>query len=484
MPKEDCPHENNNEHCSKKHDFVPRNYNSRKQHSRRNHDDDHCKKYDKKCIIQKCKDGKNGLDGKDGQDGEDGKNGKSGRDGKDGRDGQDGKDGENGEDGRDGRDGKDGKDGKDGENGKNGEDGRDGRNGKDGRYGKDGENGEDGKDGENGCDGQDGCDGHDGKDGKDGRDGRNGKDGQDGEDGRDGKDGEDGQDGENGRDGQDGCDGEKGEPGLRGPKGCDGQPGCKGNKGSDGERGCTGSTGSTGPSGKGGSEGPTGPSGKGGSEGPTGPSGKGGVNGSNGPTGPTGPVAACVCTQYANTFITPNLTPGPQDVKVVYNIPQQCNFVVYGFNSLNVPSNLYIRTGKTPSYENGIGLVVDSGLDNEIDLLHYIQLDLGDFNRVKNNKCADPTFKIGSIQVGEGFIVYGSNILGQKGTVLYNYTNSIDNTDANAAKQIVIPSYNTTNLTSTGDLYLYGAIPFRYISVTATTGNVILNLLTLNLCSC
>ena len=96
MPKNDCMHKDGPEHCSKPPFFPPRNCNSRKRNSRRNHDDDYCKKNDKKYSIMKCKDGKNGLDGKDGKDGEEGKNGKSGRDGKDGRDGQDGKDGENG----------------------------------------------------------------------------------------------------------------------------------------------------------------------------------------------------------------------------------------------------------------------------------------------------------------------------------------------------------------------------------------------------
>ena len=62
--------------------------------------------------------------------------------------------------------------------------------------------------------------------------------------------------------------------------------------------------------------------------------------------------------------------------------------------------------------------------------------------------------------------------------------NTVDNSDANASKQFIVPSYNTTNLTITGDLYKYGTTPFRYISVTATTGNVTLSLLTLYLCSC
>jgi len=86
--------------------------------------------------------------------------------------------------------------------------------------------------------------------------------------------------------------------------------------------------------------------------------------------------------------------------------------------------------------------------------------------------------------MGEGFQIYGSNTLGPLGTPLYSYINTVDDTLANVSRTVVIPSYNTTNLTSTGDIYLYGAVPFRYISVTAISGDVTLNLLTLNLCSC
>jgi len=149
-----------------------------------------------------------------------------------------------------------------------------------------------------------------------------------------------------------------------------------------------------------------------------------------------------------------------------------------------VPSNLYVRTGETPSHENGIGFANDLLLNDEIDALHFAQIDLGDFIRAKTLKCNDPKIKIGSIQLTEGFAIYGSNIVGQIGVLLYSYTNLIDSTDANASKEFIIPSYNTTNLSNTGDLYKYGTVPFRYISVTALTGNVTLNLLTLYLCSC
>jgi len=127
-----------------------------------------------------------------------------------------------------------------------------------------------------------------------------------------------------------------------------------------------------------------------------------------------------------------------------------------------------------------------SGLlgDNEIDALHFVQIDLGDFIREKTAKCTDPTIKIGSIQLNEGFEIYGSNTLGVIGQLLYSYKNTIDNSEANVAKQFIIPSYNTTILGPSGDLYKYGSVPFRYISITASTADVTLNLLTLYLCGC
>jgi hypothetical protein len=182
--------------------------------------------------------------------------------------------------------------------------------------------------------------------------------------------------------------------------------------------------------------------------------------------------------------LTNDLSGGPQGAKLVYTIPNTIHFVVYGFDTAGLPSNLYIRTGKTPSYENGIGISTDLLGDNEIDALHFVQIDLGDFIRKKSLKCTDPTIKIGSIQLGEGFSIFGSNTVGQLGTVLYTYTNTTDNTDGNASQEFIIPSYNTTNLTSSGDIYKYGSVPFRYIAVKANTGNVVLNLMTLYLCGC
>ena len=157
---------------------------------------------------------------------------------------------------------------------------------------------------------------------------------------------------------------------------------------------------------------------------------------------------------------------------------------MYGFDISGVPSSLFIRSGESPSHENGIGFVDDSLGNREIDNMHFAQIDLGDFLRARDLTCNDPLLKIGSIQVGESFAIYGSSTLGVKGELLYSYTNTINNSNSNASREFVIPSYNTTDLSSNGDLYKYGPVPYRYISVTSPTGNSVLNTITLNVCSC
>jgi len=57
--------------------------------------------------------------------------------------------------------------------------------------------------------------------------------------------------------------------------------------------------------------------------------------------------------------------------------------------------------------------------------------------------------------MNEQVMIYGSNILGTLGTLLYTYTNtSGNNNDNNASQEIIIPSYNSTNFTNTG-IYIY-----------------------------
>jgi hypothetical protein len=318
-----------------------------------------------------------------------------------------------------------------------------------------------------------------------------GEPGPPGPKGDDGCHGPDGPPGPPGPKGDDGCHGVDGKPGPPGPTGANGvgQTGPKGDTGAagapgaKGDAGAKGDTGAAGPKGDAGAPGAPGTAGATGAAGPKGDTGAAGPKGDTGAIGPTG-TCECICTTYVQDFSTPfgptNST-GPQGPKIIYQIPNVLSYIVYGFDLINTPLNLYIKSGDTPSHENGIGFALD--LEKEVSILGYVQIDLTDLIRVQTPKCTNPKIKIGSIQKNEGYTIYGSNTLGQTGIVLHTYTNT-SGTDAAASNEITIPSYNTTDNTVNGDLYKYGVSPFRYISVKPTVGNITVNLLTFYLCSC
>ena len=79
--------------------------------------------------------------------------------------------------------------------------------------------------------------------------------------------------------------------------------------------------------------------------------------------------------------------------------------------------------------------------------------------------------KISGIQKHEKVTIYGSNTLGERGQHLYCYTNTSEST---MCKELTIPSFDTTNLTKSGDLYLYGPCAFKYISVVSCNKTVYL----------
>lgn len=239
-----------------------------------------------------------------------------------------------------------------------------------------------------------------------------------------------------------------------------------------------------GPTGPRGDEGERGPRGCRGDDGCPGPQGPKGCPGPIGPPGPEGKpgICDCSCVEVIIDFSNPagpEAGAGPKGPKLLYTVSGSFIFVVAGYTIRGVPDNLFIRTGESPQHENGIGFVSDP--NNEIDNQHFAQIDLADFARVKHLKCADPKIKIGSIQSQEGFAIYGSNQPGVLGTLLYSYTNPGAGDDS---QELVIPTYNTTDYSASGDLYTWGPIPFRYIAVTATSANVTLNQLKFWVCIC
>jgi hypothetical protein len=128
----------------------------------------------------------------------------------------------------------------------------------------------------------------------------------------------------------------------------------------------------------------------------------------------------------------------------------------YGYNigSPNTPTDLF---GKNDG-PNETGLGMDSDSDNEINTTTFVMLDISNlFSKECENK---PTITVGSIQSGEGFYIYGSNVLGELGTLL------LTQGDSALSQTVTIPEFGH----------------YQYISITATDGNVVLYSLDYELC--
>jgi hypothetical protein len=161
------------------------------------------------------------------------------------------------------------------------------------------------------------------------------------------------------------------------------------------------------------------------------------------------------------------------------NVAGKFNLVAYGYRNYTtfngslpnggtgIPTSVPLFVKITPSDPEETGLGIANPEDffsstNEIDNQHFIQLDLADFNRVRDTKCPDPCITISSVQQDEGFEILGSNILGTPGISLYHYVGTT--TTESSYKLCPIPSFGTTR----GDLINYGAVPpYRYISIRA-----------------
>ena len=231
-----------------------------------------------------------------------------------------------------------------------------------------------------------------------------------------------GERGPRGEKGEKGCRGEKGEKGCQGERGSRGEKGCDGERGHRGEKGCEGE------------------------RGPKGEKGERGCRGEQGP--PCKHECIKACLEFCDT---PDC-----DTHKVYRVDNKLNVVVYAFReSCEVPLRFCRQ-----------GIEIDSCAKE------YIQIDLSDYTRIKNLHCTDPTIKISGIQKYEKFVIYGSNELGCRGKELYCYTNQHE---SSVCKELTIPSFDTVNLTRSGDLYLYGPNAFKYISVAAFNGTVFIN---------
>ena len=172
----------------------------------------------------------------------------------------------------------------------------------------------------------------------------------------------------------------------------------------------------------------------------------------------------CNCKKYVVDF---SRLCNIDDIKII-NIVSNTIIVVNGY-TFNTDSNQECSMIKHSLKLHKYGLVCSN--------THTLQIDLGDFIRVKSMKCLDPKIKIGRIDKYEKVIVWGSNIAGSLGKEIYSYINN----SCDQEIEITIPSFDTTNLTKTGDIYIYGSLPFRYISITSCNCSITLNSLSIYL---
>ena len=74
-----------------------------------------------------------------------------------------------------------------------------------------------------------------------------------------------------------------------------------------------------------------------------------------------------------------------------------------GFTAAGSPSDLFSKFTSGNPGETGLGMVVDSGNDHEIDPAHFIQLDMSNLKGT-----ASSSLWLGSVQSGESGVVYAT----------------------------------------------------------------------------
>ena len=165
-------------------------------------------------------------------------------------------------------------------------------------------------------------------------------------------------------------------------------------------------------------------------------------------------LAPTACTNPSN-FLFYNLAPaGPLGTNsYTFQSAPSVSVIAYGFLISNKkPVNLVVKTNGI--IESGIGLVDDSfAADTNIDANHIVQLDVDALISVRS--LTGPQLFITSLQSGQGYKLYGSNVLGAVGTLLSSGYQS----GSTKTASVSIPSFGS----------------YRYIGVTATSGDILLS---------
>jgi hypothetical protein len=166
-----------------------------------------------------------------------------------------------------------------------------------------------------------------------------------------------------------------------------------------------------------------------------------------------GTTAVSICTGSCSgssitwNFATPSGTLGTSAAYTVSGV----TVTAYGYTTGGVPTKLYGNNRGSDEY----GLGINGTAENEIDTGDFVQLDL--LNLI-NLGYQNAQMTVTSVQSGETYSVYGSNTQGVIGTPLIN-NSTLDNT------AFAIPQFGA----------------YRYVSVRATSANVILGALSATL---
>ena len=163
-------------------------------------------------------------------------------------------------------------------------------------------------------------------------------------------------------------------------------------------------------------------------------------------------ISSCSCTPSSSTwnFASPTGNQGNNQPYTVNGI----TITAYGFTNYGWPTALYGNNSGSDQY----GLGIDATSTNEIDSSNFVQLDL---TSVIASGAQNATMTVTNVQSGESFNVYGSNTLGSIGTVLL----SNQTTDGTP---FAIPNFGN----------------YKYISVRAAVGNVLLGAVSFTLGNC
>lgn len=190
-----------------------------------------------------------------------------------------------------------------------------------------------------------------------------------------------------------------------------------------------------------------------------------------GPTGPRGPPGPCYepkCVDCTVDFSKPFCK---YNSLFVYKVLDKFLLAVYGFavsHNGNCETKLVLKNDCHNPCDNGIGLGCK---DYCGDSKHFLQIDLGDYIRIKNLSCCVPKMRVCGFR--EKFYIHGSNKLGELGQQLHN---------SRCKDSFVIPSFNSNDCSDCSDLKQYGVIPFRYISISSCAASIVLNMLSFSVC--